>query len=256
VTLTQHPLSQLFPAMPADEFRELVEDIQRQGVLEPIELLDGMVLDGWNRYSACEELGIECPSRPWSGADGNADDAAFHYVWARNAVRRHLTPAQRIQIMAGRHPEDWAAVGKERGGDRRSKDEGLRIGTERIAEESGISEESVRRAKQLEREAPDLWQRATAGELSLTAANGLRLGRKVEQAKQEGKARQQKKQMEWNTHFVKEVIEKVDAIRKVGTDIHAGLMHGKFAPEAKDFVARRLDKAIAALMQAQEELRK
>jgi hypothetical protein len=250
-SLLQHPLSKLFPAMPADEFRELVEDIRRQGVVEPIELLDGMVLDGWNRYSACQELGIACPSRPWSPPNGNGEDAAFQHVWARNALRRHLTAAQRVEIIAKLHPEEWAAAVPQPGGHSNS------VGaTERIAKESGLSRESIRMAKQLEREAPDLWQRATNGELSLTAANGLRLGRQVNHAQQERKIRQQKKQLEWNTHFVKEVIEKVDAIGKIGTDIHAGLTHGKFAPEAKRFIARRLDKAMAALTQAQEELRK
>ena len=54
--MQQHPLSAAFPAMPDDEFRELVEDIRANGQLEPGIVLDDMVLDGWHRYRACEDL--------------------------------------------------------------------------------------------------------------------------------------------------------------------------------------------------------
>lgn len=250
--LQQHPLSKLFPPMSAEDFQELLEDIRRQGVLEPIELLDGMVLDGWHRYTACQQLGIECPTRPWTNTDGT--EAAFQQVWARNALRRHLTAAQKIQIAAAAHPKDWAEVGTQ-AGKRPPPDRDPEVSAAaRMAAVAGVNEDTVRRAKQLEQDAPDLWKRATSGEMSLREAHAQRLGRKVEQTQQGQKVRQEKKEMEWNTHFVKEVIKKIDAIRDVETEIQKGLAHERFAPEAKPFVIRRLEKAVTWLVKAQEEL--
>jgi hypothetical protein len=48
-----------------------------------------MILDGRNRYRACHELGIECPSKLWDGSD------PIEYVMRANIHRRHLTPGQR-----------------------------------------------------------------------------------------------------------------------------------------------------------------
>ena len=60
-TYAQHPLSAAFPAMTPEEFQELKDSIENIGVQNPITLLDGMVIDGWHRYSACLELVMECP---------------------------------------------------------------------------------------------------------------------------------------------------------------------------------------------------
>lgn len=81
----QHPLSAAFPAMSGAEYTELLESITDIGVQNPITLHEGMVLDGWNRYCACEELGYECPERLFDGDD------PVRFVRAQNKHRRHLT---------------------------------------------------------------------------------------------------------------------------------------------------------------------
>ena len=55
----KHPAAKHVPAMTEDEFKMLKADIQVQGLLVPIIIRDGMVLDGWHRYKACLELKIE-----------------------------------------------------------------------------------------------------------------------------------------------------------------------------------------------------
>src|SRR5262249_40593398 len=111
--LKQHPLSALFPPMPPEEFRELVEDIRRQGVLEPIELLDGMVFEGCHRYLACQKLAIEAPMK--AGRQQNGSETAFANVWAKNALRRHLTRAQRIDVVRKARPDLWEIAGTQQG---------------------------------------------------------------------------------------------------------------------------------------------
>ena len=54
----QHPLSAAFPAMPEVDLEALAEDIKAHGQREPGLLHEGMVLDGWHRYLACEKAGV------------------------------------------------------------------------------------------------------------------------------------------------------------------------------------------------------
>jgi ParB-like chromosome segregation protein Spo0J len=88
--LKQHPLSAAFPAMGADDFAALVEDIRANGQREPVTVLDGMVLDGWHRYQACQQLGMEAQKFTFPS---DKDPVAF--VLSENLHRRHLTPSQR-----------------------------------------------------------------------------------------------------------------------------------------------------------------
>jgi hypothetical protein len=45
-----HPLANMFPMIEGNAFEELKRDISSQGILEPIRLYQGMILDGRNRY--------------------------------------------------------------------------------------------------------------------------------------------------------------------------------------------------------------
>ena len=62
-----HPISELFPLLDGDGFDALVNDIRRNGVIEPVWVHEGKILDGRNRYRACQKLGIDVPTREWSG---------------------------------------------------------------------------------------------------------------------------------------------------------------------------------------------
>ena len=85
----QHPLSAAFPAMQADEYQALVDSIGNIGVQNPITLFEGMVIDGWHRYTAANESGMECPTTQL----GDVDPRDF--VLAQNKARRNLTASQR-----------------------------------------------------------------------------------------------------------------------------------------------------------------
>ena len=49
----------IFPEMIPEEYKRLKSDIQANGYdpPQPIVLYQDCILDGWNRYNACEELG-------------------------------------------------------------------------------------------------------------------------------------------------------------------------------------------------------
>jgi len=90
----RHPYSTEFGDMTTAEFQDLVTSMQVNGYLEeqPIDLLDGQILDGWHRYNAAKEAGVEPKFRNFTGKD------PISYVKALNADRRHLTDNQRAQI--------------------------------------------------------------------------------------------------------------------------------------------------------------
>jgi hypothetical protein len=92
--LKQHPLSAAFPAMSAEDFQALKDDIEVNGQREPVMIFEGMVLDGWHRYRACTELGVSVHKLTFP-ADG--DPVAL--VKTANLHRRHLTGSQRTAAL-------------------------------------------------------------------------------------------------------------------------------------------------------------
>lgn len=90
-----HPVAALFPMLAEDELRELAEDIRQRGLLQPIVLAsDGSILDGRNRYAACQLAGIEPQYVTYTGND------LAGYALAVNAQRRDLTGSKRAVIAA------------------------------------------------------------------------------------------------------------------------------------------------------------
>jgi hypothetical protein len=55
--------------MPEKEIEALTLDIEAHGQRELGVLLDGMVLDGWHRYLACDKLGVQFKAKDFDGDD-------------------------------------------------------------------------------------------------------------------------------------------------------------------------------------------
>ena len=81
--------------MPLDEehIPDLAADIKASGLIDPIETLDGKVIDGRRRLRACEVAGVQ----PRFKAIATVDPVA--YVLSKQN-RRDLTPSQRAMIGA------------------------------------------------------------------------------------------------------------------------------------------------------------
>lgn len=91
-----HEVANIFPMMQGEEFDALKADIAANGLREAIWLHpDGRIIDGRNRYLACEALGIEPQYRTWNGAG-----SLVAFVVSLNLHRRHLTESQRAMIAA------------------------------------------------------------------------------------------------------------------------------------------------------------
>ncbi|WP_320055728.1 hypothetical protein [Desulfuromonas thiophila] len=105
----QHPLSAAFPAMPRMHLDYLAKDIAEHGLHIAITLFDGMILDGWHRYQACQVAGV---SPRFESLSEGADPVAF--VRSRNLHRRDLTPSQRAAAVVA--CSEWAKRGTNQHG--------------------------------------------------------------------------------------------------------------------------------------------
>ena len=90
-----HPVADLFPMLADEELKDLAADIAERGLLQPIILDDqGRILDGRNRFAACELAGIDPVFESYAGPDPDG------YALSVNLSRRHLTAGQRAMIAA------------------------------------------------------------------------------------------------------------------------------------------------------------
>ena len=94
-----HPLANLFPLMEGAAFDDLTGDIRSNGQREDIVTLDGMILDGRNRYRACLAAGVAPQFRDFASDRGDGDDP-LAFVISKNLKRRNLNESQRALVAA------------------------------------------------------------------------------------------------------------------------------------------------------------
>lgn len=87
----------IFPEMQADDYERLKSDIAANGYDEslPITVYQGDIIDGWNRYRACNELNTKPKIEQFTGSDTDA----IEFVMRTNK-RRNLNSSQWACIAA------------------------------------------------------------------------------------------------------------------------------------------------------------
>ena len=93
--MQRHPLSAVWPDLNLTDHAALEKSIAERGVLFPITIHEGQVLDGWHRHQIAAKLGLDCPSETLGE---NEDPVAF--VMAQNQHRRHMKPGQWAAVLA------------------------------------------------------------------------------------------------------------------------------------------------------------
>ena len=95
--LVSHPAADFWPLMSEDELKALADDIKENGQRLPIFAdHEGRIVDGRNRWKACEIAGVEPVIEEYS-EESLGDVASF--VASMNEHRRHMTKAQRREII-------------------------------------------------------------------------------------------------------------------------------------------------------------
>jgi len=157
-----HPLADLFPMLDKDSvgFKALIEDIKANRQHEPVWLLDGKILDGRNRYNACQHLGKDVLTREYIGSD------PIGFVLSINLHRRHLNASQRAMVAA-------KLATFTHGGDR-SKASIDALTQKEAALLLNVSEPSVERAvKVLKNGVPALVEAVKEGKLRVSAVENF-----------------------------------------------------------------------------------
>lgn len=184
-----HPAANLFPMMNDDEYAALVADIHQHGQRDPIWTLDGQIIDGRNRWSACRDLGIQAITREYTGATDMPSLISF--VVSLNLKRRHLDKGQ-LAFVALDVEKALAAEAKEKEIERKTtfqRFEKSGIPEVHAAEQAaaivGTNRQYVADAKKIAQQAPDLADEVKRGAISLPEAKREVKAREKEQARQE-----------------------------------------------------------------------
>jgi NACalpha-BTF3-like transcription factor len=198
VTTTQqqlklHPIVQLFPKVAGEEREGMRRDIQNKGVLVPIIVKEGYIIDGQNRYDICQELGIECPVTEFPGSF----EEAIAYVVSLNLQRRQLNSSQRAAVAVEadalnkkfqkKEKKERKKHAKENGTQEEEEDKGDEGDiAQLIADEAGTNRTYVFKARELKKEFPDLLARVRDGELTIPQAEKEAGKRRRQQENGEG----------------------------------------------------------------------
>lgn len=160
--------------MSADDYQALKDSIENIGVQNPITLFEGMVVDGWNRYSAARELGMDCPTVEM----GDVDPRDF--VLAQNKARRHVTQAQ--LAMATTSVYAWKPVGNPALSNSALSAE-LGKTTKELAEAAGVGIRSIEQAKAVQTKGtPEVQAAVKSGAIGLPKAAAIAKLPQAEQA--------------------------------------------------------------------------
>jgi hypothetical protein len=135
-----HEVACAFPLMEGTQFEDLVADIRANGLRIPITTFEGKILDGRNRDRPCLLAGVTPIYVPLPDNCSPLD-----FVISTNLKRRHLNESQRAMIAV-------ELANMQHGGDPKRSQDPLAISQADAAEKLGVSVESVKRAKVVQRE--------------------------------------------------------------------------------------------------------
>jgi hypothetical protein len=104
--LIAHPLADMFPMIEGPAFETLKASIATNGIRDPIDLFEGKILDGRNRYKAGKEGGHRFTPANFAEFKGTLA-AAEQYVIDKNVHRRQLSDDDKkalVRLMFTKHP--------------------------------------------------------------------------------------------------------------------------------------------------------
>ena len=200
-TYSIHPFCELVPEIDSEGFEDLVADIRQKGLLDPIVLFEGKIIDGRTRHRACKKAGTTptfvdfasvCPAINEATTQEEKDAILINWVVSHNICRRHLNSSQRALLAAkianlrpGQSKSDTVAKGLPA------------VTRDEAAAKAGVHPATVTLATRVLREAPEKVPDIEAGKTTVTAiANEIR-------------ANEQQKQKEESDSFAQAIIEGV-----------------------------------------------
>lgn len=159
-------LSTVFPSFQGSpEFNDLIDSIKREGLLDSIVVWQGEIVDGRHRHLACKEARVQ-PEYTHLPDDWSFDKVKARVV-ALNVLRRHLTTGQRA-LVAAALANMTSGVRTDLGPRENSTEV---KSNKQAADQLNVSDFSVKQAKNVKRDTPDLAEKVNKGQMSLNAAD-------------------------------------------------------------------------------------
>jgi ParB-like chromosome segregation protein Spo0J len=231
-----HEAAHIFP-MEEETLGELADDIRQNGLLVPVQLMGGLVIDGRRRLEACRRAGVEPRF-----CDVDVTDPISHVV-SLNLKRRHLDTGQRSMI-AVRVMEMYETDAKRRqrehartapGRPKTLQDNCPEVirgqSRDKAGEALGVSGKSVdRAAKVLAKAVPEIIEAVDQGKIAVDAAAKVadmppEVQREVAKSPETARSR----------------------IKEIGNIAESGPAPAKRTPDAPDLGIRRANEAIDRL---------
>jgi len=173
-----HEIANVWPLMTDDALQELTEDIRKNGLVNPIWLYEGKVLDGRNRWTACIMAGVKPTTKEYIGDNPTA------FAVSMNDKRRHMNKGQLGAIAVELLPffeKDAKLRQKKHGGTAPGKPKTLpeffpevkkgEGDTRKTAAVSvGVNDRYVSDAKKVKQEAPEIFEKLKAGKITMQDA--------------------------------------------------------------------------------------
>lgn len=175
--LVRHELSAMFPDMHQETFARLLESVREHGAVKPVVLHDDAVLDGWHRYRAYRDVGVDFQVEDWAGEYGSP----LAFVVAENLARRDLSSSQRAAIAVefkkrkNAEYKERSAANLKRGDEApdprvtNNGNSGANAQAE-AAEAFGVSKGYVADAEKIQEASPEVFEQVKSGELKIPQA--------------------------------------------------------------------------------------
>jgi ParB family chromosome partitioning protein len=170
-------LKALIPPLAPEELAQLEANILADGCRDPLVTWHGILIDGHNRFAICSKhgLGFETVAMEF-------ESRAHVRVWMRDnqGGRRNLSAAWKIELELG-NKADLLEIGKAKRVESLKQNAAVLSENDttvsppvstraELAKAAGVSTGQVGMAEQVKKKSPELWEKAKAGEVSISAA--------------------------------------------------------------------------------------
>lgn len=164
-----HAIADAFPLMDEQELAELTADIKANGLKTEIDLYQGKILDGRNRYRACQAAGVVVRTKNFAARD---EEHAISFAISANLKRKQYSKSQLEAAAAElanmkRGDNQHTAAGEDRPNGPTSEPV---ISQAESAKKLGVSHRNVRRAAAVKKADPETFQKIKAGKITTGAA--------------------------------------------------------------------------------------
>jgi ParB-like chromosome segregation protein Spo0J len=241
--MKQHELAKIIPPIHEDQYIDLKSDILDNGLLSPIVTIDGSILDGWHRFKACQELGIEPSFIEYDGND------PLSFVISMNITRRHMSRGE-LATFAAIH---ILPIEKEKAKEREKMSLGQGIkgvvvtpdlkgrARDRAGRQVGVGGRAVWMADRLMENAPDLFEKVQNNELEIYPAYDIFIKRNTEARTEKERSKKRKEKLDNMDRGVKAFLDHMRDWKVALADSIILGEAGRFSPEGAALTCRRLE---------------